>query len=490
MLDILNKYFEKSKFEKDVKQITSFSLSVICHSFLVFLSWNYFGFGILIYIYSLFIAINKYRNLDFKRFIFNIIKFSLILHLGVLFWMFNIKYGIIGFLISLIYYTIPFIIYFIFNKFIKKNLFVLIPIYLLFELALENVNFAFPWLTIGNSLSNSLLAPQLYEYIGSLGGSFIILFTAYLIILINQYKYKLLIVSFVIGIFYSFGYYSIRNQKQSDQKQKFNYLFFDPNQYETKNKYYSNNDIIYHVKKNINNKKYDKIFIPELTLKSISFKNFEKSLLFDYIKEMCSNTNSKIYFGASGVVQKGKLSNVFVCTDGINTNLKLKEKLVPYSEYTPNFLRDILNRNISFDYAVNNLYPKSINDELFLICYEVVYSSYISKNINNNNLIILLTSEKFFNDSYFGMNQYNNLIRLRAIENRKPIIKSSNAGDSFFVDKFGIITKSCKGEFCTFSIDKNKINNSNNSFYSNYIVKFSIYLYLNVLLIIFIFFKK
>ena len=86
MLDILNKYFEKSKFEKDVKQITSFSLSVICHSFLVFLSWNYFGFGILIYIYSLFIAINKYRNLDFKRFIFNIIKFSLILHLGVLFW--------------------------------------------------------------------------------------------------------------------------------------------------------------------------------------------------------------------------------------------------------------------------------------------------------------------------------------------------------------------------------------------------------------------
>ena len=74
------------------------------------------------------------------------------------------------------------------------------------------------------------------------------------------------------------------------------------------------------------------------------------------------------------------------------------------------------------------------------------------------------------------MNQYNNLIRLRAIENRKPIIKSSNAGDSFFVDKFGIITKSCKGEFCTFSIDKNKINNSNNSFYSNYIVKFSIYL--------------
>ena len=184
------------------------------------------------------------------------------------------------------------------------------------------------------------------------------------------------------------------------------------------------------------------------------------------------------------------LSNVFVCSDGIDTNYKVKEKLVPYSEYTPKFLRNILNRNISFDYIENESFKKQNKEELYLICYEVVFSNYISRNIGKSSRIILLTSEKFFNNSYFGMKQYNDIIRLRAIENRKPIIKSSNSGTSFFVDKFGFISKSCKGELCTFSVNKKNSSSSNNSLYSSYIVKYSVYLYFNILLIIFIILKK
>jgi apolipoprotein N-acyltransferase len=490
MLGIWNNHFINDKTEKDVKKITSFSLFVIINSLLVFISWNYFGIGIFIYVCFLIDSINKTVNLGFKDYFFNILTFILIYHFGILFWMFNIKFGIIGFIISLIYYTIPFCIFFIFNKYFKKKLFIFIPIYLLFELFLDSVSFSFPWIIIGNSLSNSAFAPQIYEYIGSLGGSFLILTTAYFIVKINNIWYKLLIILFITIFLYSYGYYSTNSNTEDESDEKYKYLFFDPDNYENKNKYFDNNDIIYYLKKKTQHNKYEKIFIPELTLKSISFNNFEKSLLSDYIKDICNNCDSKLYFGSSGVIQKGLLSNIFVYSDGINTKFKVKEKLVPYSEYTPKFLRNILNRNISFDYIENESFKKQNNNELYLICYEVVFSNYISKNIDKSNRIILLTSEKFFNNSYFGMKQYNDLIRLRAIENRKPIIKSSNAGTSFFVDKFGFIIKSCKGELCSFSISKKNVSNSNSSFYSSFIVKYSIYFYFNLLLIFFITIKK
>lgn len=52
----------------------------------------------------------------------------------------------------------------------------------------------------------------------------------------------------------------------------------------------------------------------------------------------------------------------------------------------------------------------------------------------------MFASESFFekNDVY-GKEQYFNICRLRSIENRKPIVKCSNDGISFYCDKMGTI---------------------------------------------------
>lgn len=406
--------------------------------------------------------------------------------------MFNIKYGAIGFFINILYYFIPFSIYYLFNKFVKKSLFIFIPIFILFELLIDSVNFSFPWLILGNCLANSIYTPQIYEFTGSIGGSLIILLITYVVFKNKSKTYKLLIILFPFCFLYLYGYYiTTYSLKNKPSKKYIKCLFFDPD--ESAEKYYNNHETAYYLMKKLsNNNTFDKILVPELTFKSISFKSYQKSIIHDYMKEICKNNNSEIYFGASGTIQRKKLSNIFVYINNNEFYRKAKEKLVPYSEFTPEFLRKILNRNISFDYINDTKWTplKNKNKELPLICYEAMYSSYVSKNISNIDLMILLTSEKFFNNSYYGKKQYNNIIKLRTIENRKPLLKSSNAGTNLYLDRFGIIKKTCKGEFCTFSIDETTIKSHPNTFYSSYIVKYSLYLALSILVIIILILKK
>ncbi|WP_019039200.1 hypothetical protein [Psychroflexus tropicus] len=51
----------------------------------------------------------------------------------------------------------------------------------------------------------------------------------------------------------------------------------------------------------------------------------------------------------------------------------------------------------------------------------------------------LLSSEKFFNNTIWGARQYNNILKLRCIENKMPMIKSSNYGSSIMIDSKGNI---------------------------------------------------
>jgi len=95
----------------------------------------------------------------------------------------------------------------------------------------------------------------------------------------------------------------------------------------------------------------------------------------------------------------------------------------------------------------------------------------------------LLSSEQFLNNSYFGKIQYNNIIRLRAIEIRKPIVKSSCFGENIFIDKNGVVKNFCLQEFCSFTINKEEIKSNTNTFYSEYITKGNIYLILNLLFV-------
>jgi|GEM_PF-674907 len=461
----------------------------------VFLSWNYFSPLFVVCLYFLFDIVHKSQKSSLKNFFFYYLSYIIAFHLGAVFWMFYIQDGAIAIFISLLYYLLPFFVYFLYNKYITKSVFVFIPIYVLFELFIDNINFSFPWLIIGNCLANSDYLPQIYEYTGNIGGSIVLLLIAYLLYFHKNIIYVLLTL-LLFCFLYIYGYYyfrsDLRENKNIDIQDTEKWLLFNPENYIKKYKYIHNNDLFFYLKEDIKNNCYDKIFIPELTFKSIHFKNFKNSLLFDYFREISIENNTKFYFGASGVLKKGILSNTFVYLDKDTVQVRAKEKLVPFSEYTPIFLRSFLKKYISFDFFISNDWKNFKNEkrELNLICYEIAYSTFVSKSIENVDLIVLLSSEQFLNNSYFGKRQYDNIIRLRAIETRKPIIKASNSGKNIFINQNGAIKNSCEQEFCNFIINKKEIKSYYYTFYSRYIAKKYVYFYFSLIFIAVITLKR
>lgn len=75
------------------------------------------------------------------------------------------------------------------------------------------------------------------------------------------------------------------------------------------------------------------------------------------------------------------------------------------------------------------------------VCYEILFSDFVANHSYNSNLIILLASEDFMHGSFFGKKQYNDLIRIRAIENNRYLIKNSFEGTSFLVSPKGDIVE-------------------------------------------------
>lgn len=72
-----------------------------------------------------------------------------------------------------------------------------------------------------------------------------------------------------------------------------------------------------------------------------------------------------------------------------------------------------------------------------LICYEILFPNYVRKIVNNDcRYIVNLT-----NDRWYGIRQqpiqHQGMAVLRAIENRKPVARSTNSGISAFIDSCG-----------------------------------------------------
>ncbi len=74
-----------------------------------------------------------------------------------------------------------------------------------------------------------------------------------------------------------------------------------------------------------------------------------------------------------------------------------------------------------------------------VICYESVYSDYVSEYVSNGaSLIFIVTNDGWWDDTP-GYKQHLNYARLRAIENRRQMARSANTGISCFLDEFGNI---------------------------------------------------
>ena len=126
---------------------------------------------------------------------------------------------------------------------------------------------------------------------------------------------------------------------------------------------------------------------------------------------------------------------------------RTKKKYVPLTEYTPQYLTHFLNDSYYTKNKTDNQQEIIKNHKIFpIVCYESVFSNFIASEIGNAEIIFLLASEEFLNNSYFAKKQYLDIVRLRAIENKRNIIKCSNKGISCIINEKGVIVNKIQKE--------------------------------------------
>jgi apolipoprotein N-acyltransferase len=134
-----------------------------------------------------------------------------------------------------------------------------------------------------------------------------------------------------------------------------------------------------------------------------------------------------------------------------------KSKLVPFGERVPfvnalPFLRDFIkwsvgisDWNVGEDTTVFSV-PLVNKDTLkinSLVCYESIYPYYVTRFVNKGaDLISVVTNDSWYGNSS-GPYQHKEIAVLRAVENRKTVIRAANGGISCIIDPMGrILTES------------------------------------------------
>jgi apolipoprotein N-acyltransferase len=145
--------------------------------------------------------------------------------------------------------------------------------------------------------------------------------------------------------------------------------------------------------------------------------------------------------------EQNLLSNSAILLDkkGKKTYEYDKIHLVPFGEYVPFrkllFFIDKLVVGVG-NYRAGKEYPKAETEfGRFgtLICYEIIFPGKVRKfYTDGGDFMVTIT-----NDAWFGMthgpHQHFSMAVFRAIENRKPVIRSANTGVSGFIDSSGKI---------------------------------------------------
>ena len=161
--------------------------------------------------------------------------------------------------------------------------------------------------------------------------------------------------------------------------------------------------------------------------------------------------NSYLLFGSvlekNTAAQQPSLTNSVLLLDKEGKIVYQYDKihLVPFGEYVPlrNFLFfvDKLVAGIG-DYVPGNQYIKAetpFGSFAPMVCYEIIFPGLVRKFYSTNgDFIVTVTNDAWFGKTA-GPYQHFSMAVFRAIENRKPVMRSANTGISGFIDSSGRI---------------------------------------------------
>ncbi len=472
---------------------------------LVFISW----------IPLLFVERNvfnkKYRSS--KIYIHSFITFFLY-NLGTTWWIWNASPGGAIFAIVLNALIMAFVFYL--SHLIRKrfNNKIGYLIFILGWISFEYLHYywelSYPWLTFGNVFSITPSIIQWYSITGVLGGTLwillinILLFHLLYSILVQKKNWrddKRLVVLFLGVLIIPLMYSLIVYYKYEALKNPIEVIALQPN-VDPYNEKFSMDlkmqlDKLFQEADSQVTPKTKFILAPETAISASFYEDDLNSLPFyQYLLERKKNWyTSSFYVGASTLkVFDSKHSsasrkmeggpgfyesyNTSLLVDEFNTSsfvhkskLVLGVEKIPFLTMIP-WLGDLA---IDLDGASGSLgieeEPRVLKgcQTVFapIICYESIYGEFIAQQVRKGaEEIFVITNDGWWGDTP-GYKQHASFSQLRAIENRRDVVRSANTGISCFINQRGDVLQ--KTEWCKQTAIKGIVNkNKELTFYSRY----------------------
>lgn len=422
-------------------------INILVFALLSFLAWNYFGLLFVISIAYLFLILKQLKSKKWYVTIPIIFAISFLLNVVVTFWLLKISWweGILIFLCNGIVLTIPILIFHFIRT--KYECFLFSFIWISFEVLHTQWDISWPWITFGNVMGNQYYLVQWYSFFGVYSGSLWLIILGFLLFQISNEQKKMNLVKFSLMLFLpillSISIYYLKPLNIINNENISTYI-------PEKEDFKTNTQKISDLTEEIKSKKNIKFIVsPEIFFRNSHPQNITsgpESYFFNKILD--NNRNLKFIFGVEFYNSKNQIFNCVAVLSKNEILSRTKKKYVPIREYTPKKLRFIYGETY---YTKNTLDDskkiESTTKISTILCYESVFSSFIADITYNTDLICILTSEYFMNDSDFAKKQYLNIIRLRAIECNRNILKCSSGGISSTINEKGDVTKYIESNF-------------------------------------------
>ena len=413
----------------------------------------------------------------------------LLFNIGTSWWIWNADAG--GAIFAFLFNTTVMMVVFQAFHFTRKHIgskqgYLSFPFYWLgFEYLHNHWEFAHPWLTLGNTFSIRTSWIQWYEFTGVSGGSLWVLTINLLCFLIfRNWKRKVamkgplmilgmflaipLITSFILSAKLNSELSLIKNKKY------LNAVIVQPNvdPYNEKfdpSSFFNQNQKILKLAATKIKKNTDLILAPETAISGTFLESRIKSLfIYPMYRDSLKKWNTNLLIGASTMVLFNKKNSTasrllengdfieyyntsLLLNPNEETNFIHKSKLVPgveqipYSYYFP-FLETLAIENggivgsLGIEDSVK-IVQLGIGKIAPIVCYESVFSEFVATQTNiGAQLLCVITNDGWWGDTP-GYKQHFSFARLRAIENRRWLIRSANTGKSGVINPAGEIVE-------------------------------------------------
>ncbi len=365
---------------------------------------------------------------------------------------------------------------------VKWSPLIIISIWITFEFLYHGDQLTWPWLTLGNAFADSVSLIQWYEYTGVFGGSLWVLIINYLIFscLTSAFtKKKIIGLALFILVPIGISILSTFNVATFLPKEQHKIVIVQPNIDPYNEKFSGSYEQQLDKMLKLASEKVDStteyVILPETALiEDIWEDELEQSSSVITIKKFLNNfPKLKMVIGASTAktFRPGeklsptarKFYNADAYYDAYNTALQIdnsnniqqyhKSKLVPGVEQMPfqfifkhldKFILEMGGTSGSLGtQSQRTVFTASDNESVVapVICYESVYGEYVTDYIKKGaDFIAVITNDGWWGNTP-GHVQHLKLSRLRAIENRRWVVRSANTGISCFISPYGDVSQ-------------------------------------------------